>query len=290
MNLNDPQRRGQPQLIIFLIVAAGVLIFLDSRGQLSSLLSALQQPLASLASNFSGLNDNLRQPGSLEAAQFEIDALKQRIEALEQENTQLRIVESEYLRILQLLEMQQDAPNITTVMAQVLSKGPNPAFSDLIIDVGTDDGVTVGMPVRSSRGLIGQVFRASNNAAQVVLLSDASVSVPVRLDQSRALGVVRGGGVGGLLALEFVDLEAPMQPGELILTAGLQGDTPEELVTNRFPRDLVVGRVVDIERSDAALFQSATVQPDVDFDTLETVFVITDFEEIDTTVFETEGQ
>ncbi len=257
---------------------------------LGNWLDTIQQPFVGLVERFSGLNDSLRQPADMDAARAEIESLRQRVEQLEQENSQLRVIESEYVRIRQALDLQTAAPNITTVMAQVVGKGPNPAFNDLIIDVGADDGVLVGMPVRSSRGLVGQVFRTTANSAQVVLITDASVSVPVRLAQARALGVIRGGSAGGLLTLDFVSLEAPLEPNDVVLTAGLQGQTPQEQVTNRFPRDLVIGRVIEVERSDASLFQSAIVQPDVNADSLETVFVIVDFEDIDTTIFEEDAQ
>ena len=285
MNLNDPKRRGQPQLIILLLIVAGILVLMDSRGMLSGVLGNVQGPLIGLTQRFSGLNDNLRQPTDMAAARAEIDALKARVEQLEQENSQLRVVETEYIRVRQLLEIQQAAPNISTVVGQVIGKGPNPAFRDLIIDIGSEDGVLVGMPVRSSRGLVGQIFRTTANSSQVVLITDASVSVPVRLSQSRAPGIVRGGAVGGLLTLEYVSLEAQLSPNEVILTAGVQGSSPQEVIANRYPRDLVVGRIIDVERSDAALFQQGTIQPDVDFETLETVFVITGFEEIDASIF-----
>ncbi|HFC11335.1 MAG TPA: rod shape-determining protein MreC [Anaerolineae bacterium] len=285
MNLNNPRRGGQPQLVIFFIVIAGILLIMDQRGMLDGVLARVRSPLIGMTGRLSDLNDPLRQPVDLEAATSEIAALRQRIEQLEQENSQLRVVESEYIRIRQALDLQNDAPNIKTVMGQVVGKGSNPAFDDLIIDVGSDDGVRVGMPVRSSRGLVGQVFQTTANAAQVVLLTDASVSVPSRLSQARALGVVRGGGSGGLLTLEFVALEAPLTVGDVVLTAGIQGETTQELIANRFPPDLVIGQVIKVERSDAALFQTAIVQPDVDFDGVETVFVITDFDVIDTTLF-----
>lgn len=285
MNLSNPRRGGQPQVIIFLLVIAGILLIMGNRGMLDGLLAGVRSPLIGLTERFSGLNDRLRRPANLDSALAEITALRQRVEQLEQENSQLRVVESEYIRIRQALDLQTDTPNITTVMGQVVGKGSNPAFDDLIIDVGSDDGIRVGMPVRSSRGLVGQIFRTTANASQVVLLTDASVRVPIRLSQARALGVVRGGGTGGLLTLEFVALEASLAVDDVVLTAGLQGTTPEELLANRFPRDLVIGRVIKVERSDAALFQKAIVQPDVDFFSLDTVFVITDFEDIDTTVF-----
>ncbi|KPK09978.1 MAG: hypothetical protein AMJ56_09365, partial [Anaerolineae bacterium SG8_19] len=73
-------------------------------------------------------------------------------------------------------------------------------------------------------------------------------------------------------------LEAQINIGEVVYTSGLGG---------RFPEDIAIGRVTDVERREADLFQRAVIQPAVDFDSLEMVFVITDFRTIDTTIFDT---
>lgn len=237
---------------------------------------------------FSGLNDLLQRPADFATAVAEIEALQTRVDQLERENEELRTLEGEYERLLALFEVTSNRPNQEPVIASVVGKGPNPLFRDLIIDKGSNDGVRVGMPVESARGLIGQVFATTPNAAQVVLVTDASSNVPVRLSQSRSVGILTGGGIGGLMKLQWLDLEAQLFPNEVVLTAGLQGQTPEEAIANRFPPDIVVGRVIEVVRSDAELYQEATVQAAVDFDSLETVFVIINFEPINVSVFEQE--
>ena len=70
-----------------------------------------------------------------------------------------------------------------------------------------------------------------------------------------------------------------VEVGELVMTSGLGG---------KFPEDMIIGRVVQVERNEAELFQRAVVQPAVDFRTLETVFVVTEFETVDTEIFSEE--
>ncbi|MCB0027192.1 MAG: rod shape-determining protein MreC, partial [Anaerolineales bacterium] len=81
----------------------------------------------------------------------------------------------------------------------------------------------------------------------------------------------------GTVVLDFISLEAEIQTAELVTSSGLGG---------RFPAGLIVGRVTQVQRGETGLFQSATIQPAVDFDRLEFVFVITDFDPIDTSVFD----
>ena len=80
------------------------------------------------------------------------------------------------------------------------------------------------------------------------------------------------------MTIDWIDLRFRVEVGETVLTSGLGG---------RFPQDLVIGRVVDVNRSEAELFQQAVVQSAVDFEALEIVFVIVDFEPIDTDIFST---
>ena len=288
MNLNRPQRGSGTRWIILLIVVAGFLLFIDNNGSLVNPLSRAENPLSNLMARFSGLNDLLQRPADMATAVAEIEALRTRVDLLERENEELRSVQGEYERLLALFEVTSNRPNQEPVIASVVGQGPNPLFRDLIIDRGSNDGIRVGMPVESARGLVGQVFATTPNSAQVALITDASSNIPVRLSQSRSVGVLTGGGVGGLMQLRWLDLEAQLFPNEVVLTAGLQGQTPEEAVANRFPSDVVVGRVVEVVRSDAELYQEAIVQAAVDFDSLETVFVIVNFEPVDISVFEEE--
>ena len=64
------------------------------------------------------------------------------------------------------------------------------------------------------------------------------------------------------------------------------GQFDQGILVGRFPEGLALGRVIDVERSDADILQRAIIQSDVNFDDLELVFVITDFPKEDITPFE----
>ena len=78
------------------------------------------------------------------------------------------------------------------------------------------------------------------------------------------------------MVIEWLDLKYLFETGEVVATSGLGGD---------FPQDIVIGRVIEVERREAELFQRAVVQPAVDFESLEIVFVITDFRPVETDIF-----
>ena len=172
-----------------------------------------------------------------------------------------------------------ETPEYRRVLADVIGQDTNPAIESILIDKGVDDGVRTGMPVESARGLVGQIYRASNNAAQVALLTETASAILVRLGTTRATGILRGAGRGALPTIDWIDLQYVVEVGELVMTSGLGG---------KFPEDMIIGRVVQVERNEAELFQRAVVQPAVDFRTLETVFVVTEFETVDTEIFSEE--
>lgn len=281
MNLNEAQQRIRGGVIAVLIGLAIVFMVLDSTGNLEGLFSFVRDPISVLMQWTSGGTDTVAEalsgPRDLQAAAQEINTLQAQIDTLLRENAQLREDLGTYRQIEDLFARASETPEFQRVLASVIAYNTSPYFQSIIIDKGSADGVVVGMPVEAARGLVGQVFRTSPHAAQVLLVSDNISSIPARLVDSRATGLLRGGGLGGSMALNWIDLEAPVMLDEIVVTSGLGG---------RFPPDLVIGRVIEVQRGEAELHQRAIVQPTVNFDSLEEVFVITDFQPTDTTLFD----
>ena len=146
----------------------------------------------------------------------------------------------------------------------------------IIVNRGTRDGIRIGMPVMTSQGLVGRVLDVSANAARVLLVTDRDSAVSARLQTSRAQGSVRGQ-LSGNLRMTMIPLEASVQVGDLVITSGLGGN---------FPPDIVIGVVTSIRQFEFELFQEAEVTSLNNFDTLEFVLIITSFEPVDLSVFE----
>jgi rod shape-determining protein MreC len=282
MNLDETQQRIRWVTFAILIGVTILLLVLDSSGSLDNAFNFFEDPLSSVmgwtTTRVDTLLDTFTGPEDLQAAQAEIEQLRTQVETLQRENEELREIEGEYQLMQNLFERARESPQLKRLTASVIGYDTSPLFRSLILDKGADDGVFVGMPVESARGLVGQVFRTTDHSAMVILVTDNISSIPARLGNSRATGIVRGGGLGGGITMDWLDLEAQIEVGEVVYTSGLGG---------RFPEDMVIGRVTEIERREADLFQRAVIQPAVDFDSLEMVFVITDFRTIDTSIFDT---
>ncbi len=281
MNLNDTQQRVRSTTILVLAGLALVFLILDSTGNLDTAFSFLRSPVATVMNWTAGRVDSFADvfagPRDLQAAQQRIGELEALNAELERQNAELQNRQSDYQLYLEMFNRATQAPQFERVTAAVIGRDTSPVFRSIIIDRGTNDGVLPGMPVEGARGLVGQVFRASPTAAQVLLITDNISSIAARLSASRATGIVFGSGGSGPLTMDWIDQEAQIEVGDVVLTSGLGG---------KFPADLVVGRVTNVERNEADLFQFASVQPAVDFNELEMVFVLTNFEQVDTSIFD----
>jgi rod shape-determining protein MreC len=282
MNLDEAQKRVRWITLTVLVLIAVLLTVLDRTGNLDTAFAFIRDPM-SVALGWTSQRTEvvagaLEGPRDLQTAREEIEALNAQVDALERENEELREIEGEYQLLVDLFNRARQAPDFQRLTAAVIGQDPNPAVRSIIIDKGSADGIRVGMPVESARGLVGQIYRTTPNSSQVVLITDSSSAIPARLGTSRATGILRGGGLGGVLTIEWIDLKYDVEIGEAVLTSGLGG---------RFPQDLVIGRVIEVDRREAELFQQAVVQAAADLDSLEIVFVITDFEPIDTSIFAT---
>jgi rod shape-determining protein MreC len=280
MNLGRTQQRIRWLTLAALVGSAILLTILDSTGALSGVVGFVRDPLTYLTVWTSARTDAVAEvvagPRNLNAALEEIARLQSENESLRKENEQLLEAQGENQILRELFNRAAETPEYRRVTADIIGQDTNPALQSVILDKGYDDGIRVGMPVEAARGLMGQIYRVTNSASQVALLTETSSAIPVRLGGTRATGMLRGAGRGALPTIDWIDLQYQVAVGELVTTSGLGG---------KFPENLVIGRVVEVERNEAELFQRAVVQPAVDFNTVETVFVVTEFTTADLDIF-----
>jgi rod shape-determining protein MreC len=262
-------------LVVLLVAASLGLLGLNQSGTLEPVKGVLLVPLTALqgwvARTFAGAVGFFQ-------ADPDVEALRQRNAELEQQLAllQARVVELEEtesdLRILSgLLNYARTQPDSRYLAANVIGRDPSPFLSFVLLDRGSDHGVMRDMPVVTDQGLVGRVVEVNCCASKVQLVIDPASAVNARLQQSRERGVAVGR-LGGGLSLQFISQQASMQPGELVLTSGMGG---------LYPPDIILGTVSAVQRLDYEVLQSADVTPAVDFNRLEIVLIITNFRPID---------
>lgn len=212
----------------------------------------------------------------LQEAQARIRDLESALAAFQAEIVELREIAHDYERIAALLNYTRSRENEEYVVADVIDRGVSGFTRVIHINRGARDGLTEGMPVVTEHGLVGRITQVSATAAQVLLITDPVSAVSARLLGSRAEGSVQGQ-LTGTLRMTFIDLDAVVQEGDTVVTSGLGGNLPE---------GIPIGQVASIRQFEFELFQEAEVRSFNDFERLETVLVITNFQPVDLSVFE----
>lgn len=205
-------------------------------------------------------------------------SLEAALAAYQAEIVELREIRHDYDRIAALLDYTRAREDEEYLVADVIGRDISAFTRVIFINRGARDGVTEGMPVVTEKGLVGRVTQVSANASQVLLITDPISAVNARLLNSRAEGSVLG--QAGGLRMTYIDLNATLQEGDTAVTSGLGGN---------FPEGIIIGQVTSIRQFQFELFQEAEIRSLNDFDRLETVLVITNFQPVDLSVFEQPG-
>lgn len=146
---------------------------------------------------------------------------------------------------------------------------PHVTFPDtFIISAGQKEGVKKGDVVVVRNELLGSVAAVSGNYATVALITSSQTSFSAQTVGTSARGIARGQGSGELI-IGNVLLSDSLQVGDTVVTTGGQNAAGVG-----FPPDLVVGKIVSVDKNPSSLFQDARVAPLVAFDTLQNVFVL----------------
>ncbi len=207
----------------------------------------------------------------------QVKELQAQVDVMSNDSIQLRELQSENSTLREQLGYKQANPDFdlggATVLARVLGIDPSNLAYIIIIDQGSEDGVKVGMPVVTPKGLVGRVIELGGHWSKVLLVIDPSSSVNAVVQSTRATGIVQGS-VDNSLIIKYVPQGEAIKAGDLILTSGMGGN---------FPKRLVIGKVTEVQRRDGDAFQQATIQPSVDFPRLEFVLIVNKFTPSDIT-------
>jgi len=267
------RERSRTWLVLVLAAVAVILLLLHEGGQLQPIENVVNTVLGPIERAASGVFGGL---GNLFGAVRDLNELRTRNAELETENqdllteiARLRGLEGENGVLRQLLNFTQENPTYKFQTAAVIGRDPSPYLRYVTINAGSREGLQPGMPVVTAGStLVGRVADVGLRSSKVQLLNDLSSAVNVRLQTSNVTGLAVGQQDGSLLA-QYLPLTAEIAENDIALTSGLGGN---------LPRNLVVGQVVGIEKKDFDVSQSAQLRPATDYERLDVVLVITNFE------------
>ena len=269
------QRGGTLLFLLLFVSLAVVTLVLDRANRLQpakDLVAQVTAPIQGVLAAATRRVTDLREFFiDVEECRAKNEDLQLLVDQLIIENVRLREAEIENVNLRAQLNFKQANPSFKLLSAQVIGRDPSNLAGYLIIDRGREEGVAVGMPVLTDRGLVGRVTETAPHSSKILVITDPSSSVNALIQESRATGVVQGSVVQGLV-MRYIQQTEEVKPGDLVLTSGLGGN---------FPTRLIVGQVTSVVKKDVELFQQAQIRPSVDFGRLEMVMVLTSFHPID---------
>jgi rod shape-determining protein MreC len=262
------------QTIVLILVVSG-LLFLAISGYLTPVFNLTLNPLVSLqrwlSVRYISARDFLTTPREVTDLREQNAVLESQVSQLQ---TQLIVMEerlAEAQVCFALLDFGRTNPQYDYIAATVIGREISPFLQYIIIDKGTEDGVLYGMPVVTQQGLVGRVDAAISAASRVKLITDSTSVVNVQL-QTAGIEAQLQGSLTGDVFLDMIPLDASIEPGDVVLTSGLGGN---------YPPNIFIGQVLSTQRRENALFQTASVQPIVDFSSINAVLVVDNFEAVD---------
>lgn len=256
--------RDGPRLLAW-VLASCILLVLDAKTPL------FEQPRTALSSAVSAFYFVADAPHTFGAKA--VEALASRVELVERNaalNRQLvemkalagyyDSVHRENTRLRELLDAGARVPD-NVLVAELI--GVSSAPREIVVDKGSLSGVGVGQAVIDSEGLVGQVVEAARFTSRVLLVTDPSHSVPVRVLRNDVLTIATGTGEG--LALKDVAVTLDIAQGDRLVSSGLGG---------RFPPGYPVGVVDSVVRDQTEQFANVVVRPSASLDRTQQVLVV----------------
>ncbi|WP_323891420.1 rod shape-determining protein MreC [Aeromonas caviae] len=220
------------QLRLFLAVIISVAaIVADSRfGVFSHVrvyLSSLVSPLQYIANA----------PGTLlDTMSTQVQTRADLIEQTKQQEQQLFTLRSRLLKLDQLEHENQRLRELLgspvhkesrKMVAELLSVDSDPFSHQVLINKGALDGVYNGQPVINDQGVVGQVLHVGSTTSRVLLITDSSHGIPVRVLRNDLRAIASGSGELDKLELRNLPRNTDVQVGDLLVTSGLGGRFPE---------------------------------------------------------------
>jgi len=202
----------------------------------------------------------------------ENDRLKEALSQLQQDAREVDSLVRENERLRKLLELKAAHEDYELVDGYIIARSSGDWVSTLTINRGATAGIEVGMCAITENGeVVGLVTEVGSNYAVVTTVMDSSIGISATIADTGYAGVVTGGYASGhpeLLRMDYLRSDAMIRNNDQVVTAG----------STVYPRNLVLGYIVDAGYDDYGTAKFAYLQPAVDVDGLEQIFILTDYE------------
>ena len=252
-------------ILIVIVVISNIKIedFSHIGGALSSFVMPVQNGITYLKNKFSGNSTFFSDMATLKE---ENKTLKERNSEMEKSLRELEIIKSENETLKEYVNLKDKYTEYTTIPGYVINKSTSNYSNIIVINVGENDGIKVGMPVIADEGLVGHVISVTDTTAKVQTLLDTSSAVSSVVGTARDSIIIKGNLENAdMLKGTYISTTATLLEGDKAETSGLGGI---------YPKGITIGTVKQIISTKNLTNRYVLIEPAVNFNKLETVLVI----------------
>ncbi len=267
-------RRVRIVLILAVLLAAGLTVAGSLLGK-SFPDMVVQGILTPLRTGASRLTDKAEELYSYifhyEELLAENAQLKEKIAELEENERYADSVARENQRLRDILELKNTREDFVLVDGYIISRSSQEWSKTVTIDAGTNVGITPDMCAITANGeVVGLVTEVGANFAVIKSVKDPSLEISATIASSGYNGMVQGEKTATgreLLRMDYLPSSAVIRNNDQVVTSG----------STLYPRNLVLGHVVDADFDDTGIAKYALLEPAVDLGSLEQVFIVTQY-------------
>ena len=262
-------------VLVAAVLLAVVLAVISSLTGLKIPEMMVQGVLAPFRSGVSKLTDQAQQMYDYifgyESLLAENEALKEQIAAIEDEARDAYAIKQENEELRAMLDLKTTHEDYKLADAYIIATSSADWSNTFTINRGTNVGIQPGMCAITAYGeLVGLVSEVGVNYSIVKSVLDSSLEISATIAASGHSGMVQGGyasGLDGLLRMNYLPSSATIRNHDQVVTTG----------STVYPRNLILGHVVDAGFDDTGVAKYALLEPAVDIRSLEHVFIVTEY-------------
>lgn len=261
-------------LVLAVLLAAGLAIVSNLTGMslpdmwVKGILTPIQSGAKSLTNQAEQMYSYMFKYEALAAENAE---LKEKLAKMEDDARLVDSLQRENDRLRALLDLKDAHEDYELVDAYVISWSSNEWSSTFTVNRGSNVGIEEGMCAITANGeVVGLVTEVGSNYAVVKTLLDSSLEISATISSSGYNGMVQGAytsGIAGKLRMDYLPSSSIIRNNDQVVTSG----------STVYPRDLIVGYVIDAGFDDTGVAKFAILEPAADIDNLEQVFILTQY-------------
>ena len=264
-------------VLIVALLITGVLLVVSGLTGKNFPSMVVQSVLTPLRSGANALTNQAEQMYNYmfryEALQAENEALKAQIAQMQESNRLADSISRENERLRELTKLLEANPDYDLVDGYIITRSSTDWTNTITVDRGSLHGIETGMvAITENREVVGLVTEVGTNYCTVKTILDSSLEISASIASSGYSGMVQGAytsNLSGHLQMNYLPSSAVIRNRDQVVTAG----------STVYPRNLILGYVVDAGLDDTSVAKYAIIEPATNIDRLEQVFILTNYDQ-----------